>query len=159
MIGLVSAWVYFALRKANRRTLGFMISLLFVLMLAFSYQVAATTLWLGIIVTVITVATCVGLLLWLSKEEAGIISLAIAAAAGSLTNTVLVLGIATLRGYLGPEAAWTIGLTHGIPEAFVSAVVVVAVVSAVRQIGSRQRGLAHLALFKRETPSCSCAST
>jgi len=140
LIGLVSAWVYIALRKANRRTLTIMIGVLLLLLLAFSYQVGMTTLWLGIVAAVATVGVCVGLLIWLGKEEPGIIALAIAAAAGSLTNTVLVLAMATIRGYFSAEMAWTVGLTHGIPEAIVSAVVVVAVVSAVRQIGSRQRG-------------------
>jgi uncharacterized membrane protein len=139
-IGVVSAYVYFALRKADRRTLTVMIAVLTVLLLGFSYQVGITTLWLGIVVAALAVAIAIALVWWLGREEAAIIGLAIAAAAGSLTNTVLVLTIATLRGYFAPSAAWAIGLTHGVPEVIVSAIVVVGVVSALRQIGSRQKG-------------------
>ena len=58
----------------------------------------------------------------------------------SLTNTVLVLGAAVLRQVPGvtSEVALSIGLMQGIPEAVVSAIIVVAVVSAVRQIGGKR---------------------
>lgn len=50
-----------------------------------------------------------------------------AAVVGTLTNTVLVLTMATLRGYLPANAALTVGVTHGIPEIIVAAIVTYAV--------------------------------
>ena len=72
-------------------------------------------------------------------EDVQVVVLGIAAAVGSLTNTVLVLSAAVLRGYIPKEAAWGIGLTHGIPEVIVAGIVTVAVVSALRQVGGRRR--------------------
>ncbi|HLV08673.1 MAG TPA: ECF transporter S component [Halanaerobiales bacterium] len=48
----------------------------------------------------------------------------IAGITGSLTNTVLALGLAVLRGYLPLEAAVSVGAIHGIPEAVVAAILV-----------------------------------
>ncbi|MGI6633153.1 MAG: ECF transporter S component [Bacillota bacterium] len=42
---------------------------------------------------------------------------ALAAAAGSLTNTVLVLGLIAAFGFLPAEVAWGIAVVNGIPEA------------------------------------------
>ncbi|PTX64607.1 putative membrane protein [Melghirimyces profundicolus] len=55
---------------------------------------------------------------------------------GSLTNTVLVLLVAVLRGYLSSGVALTIAVTNGIPEAVVSVIVTVAVVGVWKRIGS-----------------------
>lgn len=55
------------------------------------------------------------------------LALGVAAAVGTLTNTVLVLTMATLRGYLPANVALTVGVTHGIPEIIVAAIVTYAV--------------------------------
>lgn len=47
---------------------------------------------------------------------------------GSLSNTVFVLGMATLRGYMAPGVALTVALTNGIPEAIVAVIITMAVV-------------------------------
>jgi uncharacterized membrane protein len=67
--------------------------------------------------------------------------LAVGAAAfiGTLTNTVLVLTMAVLRGYLSTEVAWTVGITNGIPEAIVGTIVTLAVVLAWKQIGGGRK--------------------
>ncbi len=57
-------------------------------------------------------------------------ALVIAAAVGTLTNTILVLTMATLRGYMAPGVAVTVGITHGLPEVVVAAIITVAVVVA-----------------------------
>jgi len=54
---------------------------------------------------------------------------------GSLTNTILVLGMIGLLGFLPWAAIPPIILANGFPEAVVSAVLVVAVVSIWQQIG------------------------
>lgn len=50
-----------------------------------------------------------------------------AAVVGTATNTILVLGLAVARGYLPAGVAWTVGLTHGIPEIIVAAIITYAV--------------------------------
>ncbi|HHY45540.1 MAG TPA: ECF transporter S component [Firmicutes bacterium] len=47
---------------------------------------------------------------------------ALAAAAGSLTNTVLVLSLIVAFGFLPGQVALTVGVMNGIPEAFVAIV-------------------------------------
>jgi uncharacterized membrane protein len=61
-------------------------------------------------------------------------AVAVAAVVGTLTNTVLVLTMATLRGYIAPEIALAVGITNGLAEAVVAVIVVVAVVGAVKRI-------------------------
>jgi uncharacterized membrane protein len=46
---------------------------------------------------------------------------------GTLTNTVGVLGVAVWRGYLAPDVALTVGITHGIPEIVVAVLITVPV--------------------------------
>ena len=67
-------------------------------------------------------------------------ALIVAGAVGSLTNTVLVLGMIGLLGHLPWAALPPIALVNGLPEAVASAVIVLAVVAAWRQIrvGSRE---------------------
>ncbi|MFW6035335.1 MAG: ECF transporter S component [Halothermotrichaceae bacterium] len=54
--------------------------------------------------------------IYLAYISAGII--------GSLTNTILVLTMAVLRGYTPVEGALSIAVIHGIPEALVAAILV-----------------------------------
>ena len=139
-IGLTASWAYALLKRANRKVLTGMLGVLLLLLLFFSWEVSKTILWLGIVLIVVSLATAIGLYWWLRREEVQIVGLAIAAAVGSLTNTILVLSSAVWRGYIPKEAAWGIGVTHGIPEVIVSAIVTVAVVAALRQIGRRREG-------------------
>jgi uncharacterized membrane protein len=138
-IGLTAAWTFRALRRANRTTLTVMLGLLLVFMLAFSYEASRNMVWLGIVLAVLSVGATVGLYLWMRNEDARIVGIGVAAAVGSLTNTGLVLTAATIRGYIPAEAAWGIGLTHGIPEVIVAGAVTIAVVAALRQVGARRR--------------------
>jgi len=54
-------------------------------------------------------------------------AITIAAIVGTATNTVLVLGFGVLRHYLPAKVAWTVGLTHGIPEIIVAVIISLAV--------------------------------
>lgn len=56
------------------------------------------------------------------------------AVAGSLTNTLLVLGTIGLLGYLPWAALGGIALVNGLPEVGVSALITLLVVAAIRQI-------------------------
>lgn len=63
----------------------------------------------------------------------GALAAAFAAAAGTLTNTVLVLGMAVVRGYLPAGAAVAVAVTHGLPEIILSILLTVPVVLALRK--------------------------
>jgi len=62
------------------------------------------------------------------------VALIVAAVVGTLTNTILVLGMAVIRGYMAAGVAWTVGVTHGLPEVVVAAIITVAVVVAWKHI-------------------------
>jgi len=68
------------------------------------------------------------------------LALALAGAAGSLTNTVLVLGVIGILGYLPWAALGAIVFTNGLPEMLFSAFITTAVVAAYWHIpvGKRQ---------------------
>ena len=60
---------------------------------------------------------------------------AIAAALGTLTNTIGVLGLATLRGYLPAKVSLTIAFVHGTPEVVVAILLVFILVKALKRAG------------------------
>jgi uncharacterized membrane protein len=67
-------------------------------------------------------------------------ALAVAGIAGSLTNTVLVLGALGLFRFLPWALIGTIAVTNGVPEAVVAAVFTVAVVVAWKRIETGRKG-------------------
>lgn len=71
------------------------------------------------------------------------LALIVSATVGTLTNTLLVLGMAVVRGYMAPGVALTVAVTHGIPEIIVAAIITVAVVMAWRQV-EVGRGVARM---------------
>ena len=60
---------------------------------------------------------------------------AIAAVLGTLTNTIGVLGLATLRGYLPVKVSATIAVVHGTPEVVVAILLVFILVKALKRAG------------------------
>ncbi|MDP8958524.1 MAG: ECF transporter S component [Actinomycetota bacterium] len=67
------------------------------------------------------------------------LALGAAAVVGTLTNTILVLTMAVVRGYMPPNVATTVAVTHGIPEVIVAAIITYAVaVPWLRLRGGRQ---------------------
>lgn len=60
---------------------------------------------------------------------------ALAAALGTITNTIGVLGLATLRGYLPLKVSITIGFVHGTPEVVVAILLVTILVKALKKAG------------------------
>ena len=63
-----------------------------------------------------------------------VLACVLAGALGSATNTVLVLGMATLRGYLPSEVSLSIGVLHGVPELIVAAILTVILVKGIQRI-------------------------
>lgn len=54
---------------------------------------------------------------------------------GSMTNTVLVMGMAVWRGYFAPSVAIGVAVANGIPEAIVSVIITLAVVASWKKLG------------------------
>ena len=63
-----------------------------------------------------------------------VLACVLAGVVGTATNTVLVLGMATIRGYLPLEASISVGLVHGIPEITVAAILTVILVKGIQRI-------------------------
>jgi uncharacterized membrane protein len=147
-IGVTSAYTYLALRKATKDQLRGLLALLLALLLFAAWRIYATpsddgsrSLLVPVLIVVLGLALVGGLYLWLSRQDPRIVVVAIAAAVGSLTNTILVLTMASLLGYLAPGVALGIAITHGIPEVIIAAIIVIAVVAALRGLGQRKRSL------------------
>ena len=128
-IGVVACYIYRFLSKAAR---GWLLgSSLAVAALAgvFAYQVGRSTLWLGIVIGAVALVLPASVIWMALRQQRENVALAVAAAAGTLTNTCLVLGMGVLRGYLpNSQTAAAIGVTHGIPEVVVAVIVVLAIV-------------------------------
>jgi uncharacterized membrane protein len=62
----------------------------------------------------------------------------LAAIVGTATNTVLVLGLGVARHYLPPGVAWTVALTHGIPEIIVAVIISLAVLLPWKRVQKRE---------------------
>lgn len=73
-------------------------------------------------------------LVWNGLKRWPVAGMVVSAIAGSLTNTILVLGTITLIGLLPWQVSVASGVANGLPEAAVAAVLTVAVVAAWRQI-------------------------
>lgn len=58
----------------------------------------------------------------------------VSAVAGTLTNTVGVLGLIAYRGYLPLTVIYAIAISHGIPEIIVAVIITVPVVKALRRL-------------------------
>lgn len=67
-------------------------------------------------------------------------ALAAAGVIGTLTNTVLVLSMIVLRGYLAGKVALTVGLVQGGPEVVVAAIILVVVGAALGRAGYLRYG-------------------
>jgi len=83
-------------------------------------------------------------LAWKALDRWPVVGLIGAGIAGSLTNTILVMGVIGLIGYLPWEALPPIIVANGIPEAAASAIITLVVVAAWRRIEIGRRGGADL---------------
>jgi uncharacterized membrane protein len=68
-----------------------------------------------------------------------VVAIVVAAIVGTLTNTIFVLGIATLRGYITFPMAVGFTITSGIPETVVAIIVVSAVVLAYKGLSTQRK--------------------
>jgi uncharacterized membrane protein len=111
----------------------------------FSFLRAATPLFKDPLVAIIP-RLFIGVTAYLAyaslKRVNEILAIGVGAAVGTATNTVLVLGMAVLRGYMDIGLAATIAVTHGIPEIIVAVIITLAVVTAWKRIERGRRGAA-----------------
>jgi uncharacterized membrane protein len=63
-----------------------------------------------------------------------VLACVLAGAFGSITNTVLVLGMATMRDYLPAEVSISVGVLHGVPELIIAAILTVILVKGIQRI-------------------------
>jgi len=68
-----------------------------------------------------------------------LLPLILAGAFGSATNTVLVMGMATWRGYLPSEVSISVGVLHGVPELILAAILTVILVTGIRRIRPEEK--------------------
>ncbi len=157
-IGITPYFVYRGLRGLNR-TFGFAVAaLILVLVGAFTYSALTYTpkelafnfggsadnpfislrgesallayQILGGLLVLLGIGAAVAFAYFAQHNQMEILAIGAAAIVGTLTNTVLVLTMAVVRGFLTPEVAFGVGVTNGIPEIIVAVIVTVAVVSA-----------------------------
>lgn len=75
---------------------------------------------------------------WLGKS-APVVAAAVAGIAGSIVNTVGVLGMAVVIGLYTFEAAWSIALLHGVPEALLAAVISASLILPLSSVAKRSQ--------------------
>lgn len=83
-------------------------------------------------------------LVWQSLRKWAVPALILAGIAGSLTNTILVLGMIGVLGFLPFAALLPIAIANGLPEAGVSALITLVVVAAWQQFAVGKRKGANL---------------
>lgn len=83
--------------------------------------------WVAILPRLFIGVTAYFSYIWIKRRNE-YMAIVAAAIVGTLTNTLGVLTLGVFRGYLDVENALQIGITHGIPEIVVAAIVVLIVI-------------------------------
>jgi uncharacterized membrane protein len=137
----ITAWAaYAAFRRTGKYAALILAGSLLVICGAFVYWALPVNVLLAAAIGIVLLALIAGFVFLALKENREIQALILSAAVGTLTNTILVLTMLVVRGYLPPEAALVAGLTNGIPEIIVACIIVVAVVGAWKGIETRRAG-------------------
>ena len=140
-IGITAAYAYRLMTRSSRKWLVISGSAVLALAGVFAYQVGQSILWLGIVIAVFALGLAAALIWMAQRWQRENVALAVSATVGTLTNTVLVLGMGVLRAYLpNVQTAAGIGVTHGVPEIVVAIIVVMAVVLAWKRAQSGRGG-------------------
>lgn len=83
-------------------------------------------------------------LVWKALQNWPIFGMTAAGVIGSLTNTILVLGMIGILGYLPWLAIGPIIVANGIPEIIISGIIIVAVVATWKRVSLRKKEGANL---------------
>jgi len=137
----ITAWAaYVAFRRTGKYAAMTLAGCLLVICGAFVYWALPVNVLLAAAIGIVLLALIAGFVYLALKQNRELQALILSAAVGTLTNTILVLTMLVVRGYLPPEAALVAGLTNGIPEIIVACIIVVAVVGAWKGIETRRAG-------------------
>jgi uncharacterized membrane protein len=137
----ITAWAaYVGFRRSGKYAAMTLAGCLLVICGAFVYWALSVNVLLASAMGIVLLALIAGFVYLALKENRELQALILAGAVGTLTNTILVLTMLVVRGYLPPEAALVAGLTNGIPEIIVACIIVVAVVGAWKGIETRRAG-------------------
>jgi len=137
----VTAWAaYVGFKRAGKYPAMALAGALVVICGAFVYWVTAVNLLLAAVIAIVLLALIAGFIYLALQENTELQALILSGAVGTLTNTILVLSMLVIRGYLPPEAALIAGVTNGIPEIIVACIIVVAVVGAWKGVETRRAG-------------------
>ena len=139
-IGVMAWLAYVGFRKTGKYAAMILAGCLVVICGAFVYMVTAVNLLLAAVLAVVLLALIAGFVLLALRENSELQALILAAAVGTLTNTILVLTMLVLRRYLTPELAVIVALTNGVFEVIIACIIVVAVVGAWKGIETRRAG-------------------
>lgn len=137
----ITAWAaYVGFKRAGKYPAMALAGALVVICGAFVYWVTAVNLLLAVLIAIVLLALIAGFIYLALQENTELQALILSGAVGTLTNTILVLSMLVIRGYLPPEAALIAGVTNGIPEIIVACIIVVAVVGAWKGVETRRAG-------------------
>jgi uncharacterized membrane protein len=142
----VMAWAVYGLVRAAGRVWAMVISglILVAIVLAVAYLVGTSELplapVLGLAAGVLGLGLVAVAMYRAYQAHPEVLALSLAAILGTLTNTVLVLGMLVLRGYIPGAMAVTIGVANGPAEMLAAALITVAVVATWQQIALRPGG-------------------
>lgn len=137
----ITAWAaYVAFRRTGKYAALILAGSLLVICGTFVYWALSVNALLAGVIGIVLLALIAGFVFLALRENRELQALILSAAVGTLTNTILVLTMLVVRGYLPPEAALVAGLTNGIPEVIVACIIVVAVVGAWKGIETRRAG-------------------
>jgi uncharacterized membrane protein len=129
-IGPVAWAIYRLVQRAGREGSLILSGLIVGLTAAFSYLVGQNDVPTALIIAGLGLGLAAALLYRAFARTTEELALTMAGVAGSVTNTVLVLGVIGLLGYLPWAALPAIAIANGIPEAIVAAILTLVVVSA-----------------------------
>jgi len=137
----ITAWAaYVGFKRAGKYPAMALAGALVVICGAFVYWVTAVNLLLAVVIAIVLLALIAGFIYLALQKNTELQALILSGAVGTLTNTILVLSMLVIRGYLPPEAALIAGVTNGIPEIIVACIIVVAVVGAWKGVETRRAG-------------------
>ncbi len=137
----ITAWAAYVLfRRTGKYAALILAGSLLVICGTFVYWALSVNALLAVVIGIVLLALIAGFVFLALRENRELQALILSAAVGTLTNTILVLTMLVVRGYLPPEAALVAGLTNGIPEIIVACIIVVAVVGAWKGIETRRAG-------------------
>jgi uncharacterized membrane protein len=137
----ITAWAaYEGFKRTGKYPAMGLAGALVVICGAFVWWVIDVNLILAVVIAVVLAALIAGFVFLALKENTELQAMILSGAVGTLTNTILVLTMLVVRGYLPPEAALVAGVTNGIPEIIVACIIVVAVVGAWKGVATRRAG-------------------